>query len=261
MVDTLKLRGIETCSPEIQTFLREIEQSFLQVLNKSCPAASKEKEAIQLRDTVEGIGNCLEMYCAPGETFECFSCGAFKEAYHASDSIVVKFCSVDNETDKEQNLLTAAEDAGLLHLFVPTIFHELPCKLPVTQLEDFNSSRYYYNYDYHTWDRNSGMEDFELNYLEIQPLVIPSSHIAYETITWDTQNEVIPGIPMTVMRRIPTTNLTWLKSLAENYGAETFKRFAIFCDDWHIWDLHNDNIGFLRTPEVELPIILDWMSN
>lgn len=65
----------------------------------------------------------------------------------------------------------------------------------------------------------------------------------------------------TVLKRIPTANLTWLKSLVENYGIDTFKRFAIFCDDWHIWDLHNDNIGFLRTPEVELPIILDWMSD
>lgn len=63
---------------------------------------------------------------------------------------------------------------------------------------------------------------------------------------------------MAVIRRIPTINLTWLKSLAENYGAETFERFAIFCD---IWDLHNENIGFLRTREVELPIILDWMSD
>lgn len=102
MVNTLELRGIETYSPEIQTFLREIEKSFLQVLNNCVPADQQEKEAIQLRDTVEGIGNCLEMHCAPGEVFNCFSCGAFKEAYHASDSIVVKFCSTDNETKKEQ---------------------------------------------------------------------------------------------------------------------------------------------------------------
>nr|DAV01757.1 MAG TPA: hypothetical protein [Caudoviricetes sp.] len=66
---------------------------------------------------------------------------------------------------------------------------------------------------------------------------------------------------MTVVRRIPTRNLTWLKSIVENYSKEFFEKFAIFCDDWHIWDLHEDNIGFLRTPEVELPIILDWMSD
>ena len=158
MVNTLELRGIETYSPEIQTFLREIEKSFLQVLNNCVPADQQEKEATQLRDTVEGIGNCLEVHCAPGGVFNCFSCGAFKEAYHASDSIVVKFCS-------------------------------------------------------------------------------------------------------TVVRRIPTRNLTWLKSIVENYGKEFFEKFAIFCDDWHIWDLHEDNIGFSRTPEVELPIILDWMSD
>ena len=67
MVNTLKLRDIETCSPEIQIFLREIEQSFLQVLNRSCSAACKEKEAIQLRDTVEGIAlpvKCLTVFLA-----------------------------------------------------------------------------------------------------------------------------------------------------------------------------------------------------
>lgn len=261
MVNALELRDIETCSPEIQIFLREIEQSFLQVLNRSCSAASKEKEAIQLRDTIEGIGNCLETYCAPGEVFNCFSCGAFKEAYHASDSIVVKFCSTDNETKKEQALLAAAKEADILELFVPTFFHQLPVNLSVTQLDDSNFSRYYYNYNYHTWNRNLNIEDFELNYLEIQPLVIPSSHITYETTSWNKQDEIILGVPITVVRRIPTANLTWLKSLVENYGIDTFKRFAIFCDDWHIWDLHNDNIGFLRTREVELPIILDWMSD
>lgn len=138
MVNTLELRGIETYSPEIQTFLREIEKSFLQVLN-NCD--QQEKEATQLRDTVEGIGNCLEMHCAPGEVFNCFSCGAFKEAYHASDSIVVKFCSTDNETKREQALLTAAKEANILELFVPTFFHQLP----VTQLDDTNSSRYTYD--------------------------------------------------------------------------------------------------------------------
>lgn len=254
MVNTLELRY----SPEIQTFLREIEKSFLQVLNNYVPADQQEKEAIQLRDTVEGIGNCLEMHCAPGEVFGCFSCGAFKEAYHASGSIVVKFCSTDNETKREQALLAAAEEADILELFVPTFFHRLPVNLPVTQLDDTNSSRYTYN---HTWCKDPSVDDFELNYLEIQPMVIPASHVAYENIAWDEQGEVIPGISTTVVRRIPTRNLTWLKSIVENYGKEFFEKFAIFCDDWHIWDLHEDNIGFLRTPEVELPIILDWMSD
>lgn len=165
MVNTLELRGIETYSPEIQTFLREIEKSFLQVLNNCVPADQQEKEAIQLRDTVEGIDNCLEMHCAPGEVFGCFSCGAFKEAYHASDSIVVKFCSTDNETKKEQALLAAAEEADILELFVPTFFH----RLPVTQLDDTNSSRYTYNYHYHTWCKDPSVDDFDWLSYYVEP--------------------------------------------------------------------------------------------
>ena len=218
MVNTLELRGIETYSPEIQTFLREIEKSFLQVLNNCVPADQQEKEAIQLRQRVS---------------------------------------ATDNETKREQALLAAAKEANILELFVPTFFHQLP----VTQLDDTNSSRYTYDSHYHTWRQNPDIEAFELNYLEIQPIVVPASHVAYENIGWDEQGEVIPGISMTVIRRIPTRNLTWLKSIVENYSKEFFEKFAIFCDDWHIWDLHEDNIGFLRTPEVELPIILDWMSD
>lgn len=68
-------------------------------------------------------------------------------------------------------------------------------------------------------------------------MVIPASHVAYENIVWDEQGEVIPGISTTVVRRIPTRNLTWLKSIVENYGKKFFEKFAIFCDDWHIWVL------------------------
>ena len=43
MVNTLELRGIETYSPEIQTFLRDIEMCLLQVLNNCVPAVQKDK--------------------------------------------------------------------------------------------------------------------------------------------------------------------------------------------------------------------------
>lgn len=195
MVNTLELRGIDTYSPEIQTFVREIEQSFLQVLNNCVPANQQEKEAIQLRDMVEGIGNCIVL------------------------------------------------PVKCLNVSLVELLRKLIMLLILS------------------WCRNPDIEAFELNYLEIQPIVVPASHVAYENIGWDEQGEVIPGISMTVVRRIPTRNLTWLKSIVENYGKEFFEKFAIFCDDWHIWDLHEDNIGFLRTPDVELPIILDWMSD
>lgn len=62
MVNTLELRGIETYSPEIQTFLREIEKSFLQVLNNCVPADQQEKEAIQLRQRVSAtVSKCIAL--------------------------------------------------------------------------------------------------------------------------------------------------------------------------------------------------------
>lgn len=61
MVNTLELRGIETYSPEIQTFLREIEKSFLQVLNNCVPARERSYP-------VAGYGRG---HCAPGECFSC----------------------------------------------------------------------------------------------------------------------------------------------------------------------------------------------
>lgn len=119
MVNTLELRGIETYSPEIQTFLREIEKSFLQVLNNCVPADQQEKEAIQLRQRVSATDNETKLFSRP-QTFWSYSCH----------------------------------------------------RLPVTQLDGTNSSRYTYNYHYHTWCKDPSVDDFELNYLEIQPMLL-----------------------------------------------------------------------------------------
>lgn len=60
MVNTLKLRGIDAYSPEIQTFVREIERSFLQVLNNCVPADQQEKEAVQLRVSATAL-KCIAL--------------------------------------------------------------------------------------------------------------------------------------------------------------------------------------------------------
>lgn len=77
-----------------------------------------------------------------------------------------------------------------------------------------HSTRYTYDSHYHTWRQNPDIEAFELNYLEIQPIVVP----AYKNIGWDEQGEVIPGISMTVVRRIPTRNLTCGLAIQNHVG-------------------------------------------
>lgn len=263
-ISTLNLRKIEVYPKELQEFATTLETAFLNALNTYVPAVKRETEALQLRDAIETILLCLDNNGAPGDNFDYFSCGAFKEAYLASDSIIVKFCSNTNETEREKNLLDEAETAGLVDLFVPTTFVELPTSLPIRHL-DGDSDRWAYNSYYHTYMESEDYDDWYLNYLEIQPRVSPASVVSCEHLPWDYQIleiDATPSIPRAMINRVGTTNKTWLLSIVENYGLEKLKDFAMFCDDHHIWDLHDDNIGFTVSLDgKEIPIILDWMSD
>lgn len=242
MANTLKLRGIDACLPEIQTFLREIEQSFLQVLNSCVPADQQEKEAIQLRDTIEGIGICLQNSSSPDLALDYLSNGSFKETYRASDSIIVKFCASDNETQKEEYLLKAAKRKGLGQLFVPTSFHCLPFELPTFYLEDPEIAG----------------PDYVLDFLEIQPLVTPAYKIDWKPIPWDN-NQPIHGIPVKVLHKTDIYNLTWIEAVLNCYGKKFFMKFADFCEKYQVWDLGEHNIGFMKGTNI--PVIFDWLSD
>lgn len=74
---------------------------------------------------------------------KCFSCGAFKKAYHAFDSIVVKFCSTNKE--RASSSCSRRYSGAIRAYFLPY------------------STRYTYNYHYHTWCKNPGIDDFELS--------------------------------------------------------------------------------------------------
>lgn len=95
-------------------------------------------EADKVKNTIEVLGECFAAGTAPAD---CFSCGSFKEAYHASDDIVMKFCSCENDTEAEAALLNDAMAAGFEDLFVPTYFHKLPIPMATLELDDTNSAR------------------------------------------------------------------------------------------------------------------------
>lgn len=104
-------------------------------------------EAEKVKSTIEVLGECFAAGAAPADSFHCFSCGSFKEAYHASDDIVMKFCSCENDTEAE---------AGFEDLFVPTYFHKLPIPMEIHELNDTNSERYYYDSYKQTWVHAEG---------------------------------------------------------------------------------------------------------
>lgn len=74
-------------------------------------------EAEKVKSTIEVLGECFAAGAAPADSFHCFSCGSFKEAYHASDDIVMKFCSCENDTEAEAAL---QKQALKISLFPPT---------------------------------------------------------------------------------------------------------------------------------------------
>lgn len=261
MVKTLNVRGLNDYSSEVCNFLQDIESSFLDVINTYQEPKCQMIEAEKVKNTIETLGECFEAGAAPADTFHCFSCGSFKEAYHASDDIVMKFCSCENDTEAEAALLNDAAEAGFEDLFVPTYFHKLPIPMAIHELDDTNSERYYYDSYKQTWVHNPECGDFELTYMEIQPLVTPASTISCKILPWRYKEETVLGIPTETVRDVGIYNLKWLGAFVDVYGAERFMKFADFCGEHLIRDLHDGNIGFMRKGEVEIPIILDWLSD
>lgn len=234
----------------IKKFISELEESFAAL-------TPNEYEAKQVRETLDTISNCLAYNIPPGDNFaKSLSSGAFKEAYMASDSIVIKFCTCDNPTGKEAELLMAADDCEVGKLFVPTYFHKLPFPLGVSYVEDSNSLRYSYNSRYRIMERNEEIEDFMLTHLEIQPFVrlaIDSLNEEYDY----TRKRPIPGIPRCIRERIKVTDYSWLSAIANRHGPEMFEKFVDFYEYFGLYDLHDENIGYTFEGD---PIILDWMS-
>lgn len=225
-----------------QRFKPSYERSSNLSCRCSIAADQQEKEAIQLRDTIEGIGVCLQNSSSPDLALDYLSNGSFKETYRASDSIIVKFCASDNETQKEEYLLKAAKRKGLGQLFVPTSFHCLPFELPTFYLEDPEIAG----------------PDYVLDFLEIQPLVTPASKIDWKPIPWDN-NQPIHGIPVKVLHKTDIYNLTWIEAVLNCYGKKFFMKFADFCEKYQVWDLGEHNIGFIEGTKI--PVIFDWLSN
>lgn len=261
MVKTLNIRGLDDYSSEVRNFLQDIERSFLDFINTYQEPKFQMIEAEKVKNTIEELSECFDANRGPGEIFDYFSSGSFKETYRASDDIVMKFCSCENDTEGEARLLALAEEADFADLFVPTYFHELPVPMAVCHLDDTNSDRYHYSSCKHTWVHNEECGDFELTYMEIQPLVTPAEALVCETLPWRYKEKIIFGIPTETVRDVGIYNLKWLEAFVNVYGAERFEKFADFCSEHYIRDLHDGNIGFMRKGEVEIPIILDWLSD
>lgn len=186
-------------------------------------------------------GQCIEDYFKP------IGSGSFKEAYYSGiDGVVFKFCSIQNPTQSERILLEAATEEEVEEFFVPTYFFRIPEKFIGSFLADEDSDKYIYSFTNHKYTENPDWEAPIFRYLEVQPFV--------DCIT---RREPIPKYdPLDLYNKLPIGDESWLSYAYQAYGGEKLKRFAQFCIDYAVDDLHGGNIGYYNGR----PIIMDWLS-
>lgn len=228
---------------------------------------------------------CILNSLDPSEYFDCVGYGAFKETYELSGTgdYIFKLCSQKNDTDAEIALLDVAREEGVAHFFlntqiIPLFGYALPMPVILEQgdcssgLEwDENRSAFV---DYPDWDGRYA------THIMIQPRVdslgTDHEYWAYEEcaaypivtntdpdippLTNPITGEIIDDEPVDILN---IHCLEWLQNFLYYYGKEDLYKLANFVRRYHIGDLHNGNLGFIRrhfNDSIPVPVILDWLS-
>lgn len=216
-----------------------------------------------VENVVADLISCIDNNSTPYDIFNCFSSGAFKEAYDEIPGLVFKLASYGNQTKREIALLQEAQKAGLGDIFLPTYFIKLEdTYLHMPLVEENNQDS--------VWDSERETyvdyrEDIYAEYIELQPMATPfnDSEKEFKDFDWRKISHtkdytVIHGTPISneLLINCSSKNEIWVGDFVEYYGPEKFERFVNFCGKHHVSDLHDDNIGYYEGR----PIILDWLS-
>lgn len=178
--------------------------------------------------------------------------GSFKECYKLNDDYVIKFCSCANPTEQERFLLEAAARYGVIDIFLPSYFCPLGSNtVPMTYLEDDRDYDWredeegvYYRY-YYTDEESSFTVG---NYLIIQP---KAEEACYRPR--DIPRKPIPDSYGFYL----ITSRDWCEAVCGCYGEEFFDKLNAFVQEYQIWDLSGNNIGYFNGK----PCIFDWMTD
>lgn len=248
-------------------------------------------------DTDQEINDLLEVITgthSPDEQFDPVAHGAFKETYELNYTRghVVKFCSQQNDTSAERALLHAAEAEGVGFAFIPTYFvdyHGYTHDLPILVDDAMNGTSHV------MWvsERSEYTEDpdWEGRYataLEIQPRInstaAPTGHWNFLTAygfrsKWNTDThelEYLPIeephfdmitdpntgeiVPLDTLIRLNIHSKQWIENFLAWYGIKNLEKLADFIQNYHIGDLHNNNLGYFFDKRGNIPVIIDWLS-
>ena len=219
----------------------------------------------------------MDARATPDECFDPIGYGAYKEVYALSDNYVIKFVSECNNTEEEMRLLNAAVEYDVDPLFPETYFIPLTGYHPALYLLEVDTCT---NWTFDE-EKNTYVErdpDYEPNreradYVIIQRRVTSvledmTFHCVYNYDCERHRSEYIQlfstraeddfrPVPTSLVRQIGVTAVEWHEGILTHFGFDFYTRFAAFCDDNNVRDLHNGNVGFLDG----IPCIVDWLSD
>lgn len=212
----------------------------------------------------------------PEDYFEMLGYGHFKECYDFSPHIVLKFCAERNPTKEEEQIPLDAFNNDLDEMFVPSRYLELPRELESATLEKDDDDQEVYDEDTGGWCENPEWHDNTvLTHICFQVAVKP---VPQEEEGRDDEFLINPkywaetcldcGIPPEetpeAWRGLGGACRNWVAVLIERRGLDYARTFAQFCDEYHVWDLHADNVGYIPSYDpclpLAMPVVLDWMS-
>lgn len=272
-VDLLNARHTAWSTIQTENFICAVAETLAR-MSRNLPDPSTDfNEMVNALDNLALLLNNTDPNVTPEDYFDLEDFGHFKECYGISPHFVLKFCAERNPTREENKLLQDAKQNGMGHLFVPSEYLALPRPIESTNLEKDDDEAEAYDEELCEWGPNPEWHDNTvLTHICIQARVKPLGDDDEKSLPevnvhflWDETREYLHLSAEEDPRAWIGLNgcaLPWVKAVINLYGADFAKQFAAFCAEYHVWDLHVDNVGFTLPAAggKPIPVILDWMS-
>lgn len=226
----------------------------------------------------------IELEASPEQWFNLEGFGHFKECYTFSPSFVIKFCAERNPTTDEAKLLDDAWANDMDDVFLSTKYYDLPHPLYSENLEKDDEECEIWDESVGNWVENPDWhDDTILLSVCIQPRVLSAEKRYAEAdipdifnkpvdaecgvsgSVWEETREFL-GLPHDANRYdfqgLNGVCRLWARDFKNLYGVARLRQFAKFCEEFHVWDLHSENVGYTLpgADGIQYPIVLDWMS-
>lgn len=271
--DLMAARHVKCALPSMEEFINSMACALERLAYTRTDPREDFDDMVSALESMTHLLNDLEPETTPEKYFEMESFGHFKECYYLSPHFVLKFCAERNPTYEEEKLLLDAFNNDFDALFCPSEYLELPRHIESATLEKDDDDQEVYDEDQGGWVDNPEWHDNTvLTHICIQPRVRihgddeeGASEFGVTDYFWPSSAAALGISPEECRdpwKGLAGACLPWVHNVVETYGLEVALGLSEFCLDYHVWDLHSENVGYTPAAAgtIEKPIILDWMS-